>query len=129
MRALAPIKCLCFVPEMREGQNSARARRLRRAASLPERDAWAVLRKFRQYGIPVRRQHPVAGLIVDFAVAARCLAIEIDGPLHLRPEHQATDRERDRRLVAAGWRVIRLPASAADDPDALFARFADEFGL
>ncbi len=129
MRALEPRACLCFVPEMREDQNSVRARRLRREASLPERDAWAVLRKFRQYGIVVRRQHPIDGLIVDFAVVSKRLVIEIDGPLHRRKQNQVSDAERDRRLWGNGWQVIRIPSSEVEDTDALFARFVDMFGL
>lgn len=106
-----------------------RARQLRREASLPERDAWTVLRKFRQYGIVVRRQHPINGLVVDFAVVSKRLVIEVVGPLHRREDHQAADATRDRRLWGNGWRVIRIPSSDVDDADVLFARFVDEFGL
>ncbi|MEL7030939.1 MAG: DUF559 domain-containing protein [Pseudomonadota bacterium] len=102
-----------------------RARRLRRAANYPERRAWETLRHLRQQGIAVRRQVPIAGLTVDFAIRSKRLVIEIDGGIHALQRVQIQDAERDIRLHAAGWRVIRIPAEIAISPDHLLAYVID----
>jgi len=48
----------------------------------------------------------IEGIEVDVALPG--LVIEIDGPGHLRPRTQREDRERERRLNAAGYDVIRV---------------------
>ena len=106
-----------------------RARALRRNESLPERDAWAVLRRFRQHGFPVKRQVPIADYTVDFAIHRARLIIEIDGPVHREDSVRAADARRDRDLAARGWRVLRLPAKLAHDDDGLWLRVAAELGL
>jgi len=106
-----------------------RARALRRNESLPERDAWAVLRRFRQHGFPVKRQVPIAGYTVDFAIHRARLIIEIDGPVHTGDIARQGDVLRDRDLSARGWRVLRLPAELAHDDDGLWLRVAAELGL
>ena len=45
---------------------------------------------------------------LDFAYPSIKLAIEIDGPHHGLPEVAARDRQRDRRLQALGWVVLRF---------------------
>lgn len=107
---------------MRDEQNIARARSLRRRANLPEQTAWRALRDLRDHGWPVRRQHPVGGIIVDFAIVRARLAIEIDGAIHERDDVAARDAARDAALAAAGWRVLRVPARTALSGDALLAR-------
>ncbi|MEL7029135.1 MAG: DUF559 domain-containing protein [Pseudomonadota bacterium] len=114
---------------MRDGQNTARARALRRAGTLPERRAWSVLRKFRALGAPVRRQHPISKLTVDFAIVSARLVIEVDGPLHRRADVKRQDERRDAILRSAGWRVLRVTDEEAGDADGLFARVAREIGL
>ena len=108
---------------------TARARRLRQDATSAERGAWEVLRRFRGLGFPVRRLHPIAGLIVDFAIPKVTLAIEIDGGIHELPEVAARDRVRDTLLRDAGWRILRLRNVEAMDQDRLFAVIAAEVGL
>lgn len=90
-----------------------RARRLRRDANYPERKAWEFLRTLRAEGIAVRRQVPIEGLTVDFAVRSQRLVIEVDGSIHDLEAVQIADAERDQRLGAAGWRVLRIPAETA----------------
>ena len=62
----------------------------------------------------------IAGLEVDFAWDQ--IVVEIDGPGHRRPRTQREDRERDERLNAAGYEVIRLTATDLDRPEALLRR-------
>ena len=107
----------------------ARARHLRQDANLPERKAWEFLRTLRTEGVAVRRQVPIEGLTVDFAVRAQRLVIEIDGSIHDLEEVQIADAERDRRLVAAGWRVLRIPAETALSFEHLMAIVRPAVGL
>ena len=79
------------------------------------------MRWLRKDGWPVRRQHPIGKLIVDFAIVRARLAIEIDGSIHWRDDVIARDAERDVYLKAEGWRVLRLPTKAALSPDALLS--------
>ena len=106
---------------MREGQNLARARRLRANVNLPEKIASDTLRRLRHEGWPARRQHPIGRLIVDFAFASAKLVVEIDGSIHQRDSVAAGDRERDAILKAEGWTVLRLPTKIALSPDALLS--------
>jgi very-short-patch-repair endonuclease len=99
---------MAFRPDNR-GAQVRRARRLRREQSWSEVRLWSRLRRG-GVGAPVRRQHPIGPLIVDFAVPSRRLAIEVDGAGH----DPIRDVERDRILVALGWRVHRIPVQALD---------------
>ena len=107
----------------------SRARRLRQDANFPERMAWETLRQLRRDGIAVRRQVPIAGFTVDFAIRSKRLVIEIDGSIHELESVQISDAARDEKLRAAGWRVIRIPAQIAISPDHLLARVRTELGL
>ena len=106
-----------------------RARHLRREANYPERKAWEFLRILRAEGIAVRRQVPIEGLTVDFAVRSKRLVIEIDGGIHDLEAVQIADAERDRRLSAAGWLVLRIPAETALSFEHLMAIVRPAVGL
>ncbi len=73
----------------------------------------------RQQGIAVRRQVPIAGFTVDFAIRSKRLIIEIDGSIHDMEPVQIEDARRDTRLRADGWRVLRIPAAITLSPDHL----------
>lgn len=106
-----------------------RARRLRRDATTGEQSAWITLRKFRTYGFPVRRQHPIRGLVVDFAIPRAKLVIEVDGGIHNLDVVKEKDEERDRFLAERGWQVVRISNDMAFDPDGLFALIAEKLGI
>ncbi|MCI4645386.1 MAG: endonuclease domain-containing protein [Hyphomonadaceae bacterium] len=106
---------------MNPPRNIARARKLRQEASLPEQRAWQILRKLRPYGLAIRRQVPIAGLTVDFAIRSKRLVIEIDGPMHALPHVVEKDAERDARLEAAGWHVLRISHEYAGSAEHLVA--------
>lgn len=107
----------------------ARARSLRRGANYPERKAWETLRTLRHRGVAVRRQVPIEGLNVDFAIRARRLVIEIDGSIHELESVQLNDALRDARLRKAGWRVLRLPADIAISEEHLLSAVSEALGL
>ncbi|KDA04106.1 hypothetical protein HOC_02171 [Hyphomonas oceanitis SCH89] len=83
----------------------------------------------RTHGFPVRRQHPISGMIVDFAITKARLVIEIDGGIHKLAEVQKRDSERDARLTALGWDILRIPAQDAFDADHLVRRVQEKLGL
>lgn len=99
--------------------DTRRARKLRQDPNTPERKAWETLRQLRKEGHTVRRQVPIEGLTVDFAIRPLRLVIEVDGSIHDRTDVKLNDAERDARLEAAGWRILRIPAETAMSPDHL----------
>ena len=71
----------------------------------------------------------VEGHEVDAAWPAHKLLVELDGyAFHATRDAFELDRRRDRRLTAAGWRVIRITWRDLDDPEAL-ARELRALGL
>jgi very-short-patch-repair endonuclease len=86
------------------------ARQNRAQSTTAERKLWAMLREqlpeFR-----FRRQHPVAGYVVDFVCLNANLVIELDGGQHADAAGVAYDSERTCRLEQVGLRVLRV----ADD--------------
>ena len=55
-----------------------------------------------------RRQAPIEGYIVDFACFRARLVIELDGSQHAADEHARRNADRDAKLAAAGFRVLRV---------------------
>ena len=82
-----------------------RARNLRQNATESERLLWRALREL-NLPVNVRRQHPIGRYIVDFAIPAYKLAIEIDGEQHATAVGQDAARTRD--IEGLGYRVIRF---------------------
>ena len=88
-----------------------RAKKLRRAMSLPEVVLLGALRK-RPAGLRFRKQHPAGSYILDFFLPERRLAVEVDGECHARGDRPARDEIRDAWLRTRGVQVLRIPASA-----------------
>ncbi len=82
------------------------ARALRHDATRAERLLWDALRRKALGGLRFRRQHPVAGFIVDFYCPALKLALEVDGAVH--EPRRARDIRRDRALRRLGVVVLRV---------------------
>jgi very-short-patch-repair endonuclease len=84
-----------------------RARMFRQAPTSAEAVLWQGLRRRFVAGLRFRRQHVIAGYVVDFYCPALRLAIELDGGVH------ETQRERDEQrtihLSRLGTRVLRIP--------------------
>jgi very-short-patch-repair endonuclease len=77
---------------------------MHRIATDAERKLWLMLRDRRLDGIKFRRQVPFGSYILDFVCFERRLVIEVDGGQHA---DLMTDRLRDARLRAEGFRVVR----------------------
>ena len=82
------------------------ARRLRADMTGAEAKLWTMLRDRRCDGLKFRRHAPTTGAIPDFFCPAVRLAIELDGGVHRFRE--ARDADRDARLAAAGFTVLRF---------------------
>ena len=83
------------------------ARQLRRDQTDAERRLWQRLRSG-QLGVKFRRQHPLAGYILDFCCVSRRLVVELDGCQHREPEAVRRDFRRDEALRSLGFRVLRF---------------------
>jgi len=95
-----------------------RARDLRRGLTMAERRAWNLLRNRRMLGLKFRRQHVIAGFIVDFYCAELRLVLEIDGSGHSGGAQSDYDAARTANLEARGYRVVRIRNDALQE-DAL----------
>jgi 5-methyltetrahydrofolate--homocysteine methyltransferase len=77
---------------------------------MAERRAWDLLPNRRMFGYKFRRQHVIAGFIVDFYCAELklVLVLELDGAGHKEVTQSAYDLARTARLSAQGPRVVRV---------------------
>ncbi len=89
------------------------ARFLRQRATPAEAALWEALRHRRLAGLRFRRQHKVAGFIVDFFCPEKRLVVEVDGPIHER--QREADAARDTLLQATGHRVLHVTNDAVLD--------------
>ena len=83
------------------------ARQLRGRLTDAERRLWYHLRSRRVTGYKFRRQVPIGDYGVDFICCGSRLIVEVDGNQHAAQAEY--DRNRDRWLERAGYRVLRLP--------------------
>ena len=85
-------------------------------------DCFSPIEKFifndlRCNGIAPYPQLPVAGFFLDFAILPNKIAIECDGAEF---HDIKKDRERDAKLIALGWRIVRIPGWACQTPERSF---------
>ena len=85
---------------------SARSRRLRREAPVPERLLRARLRNRHLDGLKFRRQHVIGPYIADFHCAQAGLVVELDGETHVG--RGQSDAARTAYLKSRGLRVFRV---------------------
>jgi very-short-patch-repair endonuclease len=81
------------------------ARQLRTNQTDAETVLWNRIRNRQIDGHKFVRQQPILGYICDFVCRERRLIIEVDGGQH---NESATDTIRDRRLIEAGYSVLRF---------------------
>jgi very-short-patch-repair endonuclease len=87
---------------------TARARRLRREATFPERLVWSRLRSGALGGYSFRRQHPAGPYTLDFFCAELRVAVEIDGDSHGHHAQRMRDARRDAWLADHGVQMLRF---------------------
>ena len=83
------------------------AQNLRDAMTETETKLWSYL-KTKPKGHKFRRQHPIAGFILDFYCHKLRLSVEIDGGYHLKKEQMDKDNERTAYLKSIGITEIRF---------------------
>ena len=87
-----------------------------------ERRLWTFLRRSQMDGFKFRRQHPVAGYIVDFVSLRAKLIVELDGGQHNTPDALEYDASRTQKLESIGFRILRFwDHDVLRDPDAVLA--------
>ena len=91
------------------GKTVRRARKLRRAMSLPEIALWAQLRT-RPDGLKFRREHPAGPYVLDFYCAEKRLCVEVDGAAHEFEARAERDARRDALLAQHGIETLRIAA-------------------
>ena len=77
---------------------------MRKAPTDAEAALWSMLRGRQLEGMRFRRQHPIAGYIVDFVCLDSKLIVEADGEQHAENQR---DRFRDAQLAGLGYTVLR----------------------
>ena len=81
--------------------------KLRKRMTEPELKLWKYL-KTKPLGFKFRRQHPIAGFILDFYCHKLRLSIEIDGDYHKKIDQRDSDKERTQYLDKLGIKEIRF---------------------
>lgn len=86
---------------------TARARDLRRQATVPEQVLWNAIRGGRLAGLKFRRQQAIGPYVADFYCHEIKLVVEIDGDSHIG--RIIDDRRREEYLkVEAGLSILRV---------------------
>jgi very-short-patch-repair endonuclease len=70
-----------------------------------ERKLWQCLRGD-QLGVKFRRQHPFENFILEFVCLEKMIVVEVDGSQRI--DQQTRDEVRSRKLVDAGFHVLRF---------------------
>lgn len=83
-----------------------RARELRKDQTRAEQILWQYLRDRTFFKKKFRRQHIHRGFIIDFYCPEDKLAIELDGPIHLKQKE--SDSERQNIIEDSGIKVLRF---------------------
>ena len=83
------------------------AQKLRDKMTEPEKKLWEYV-KSKPKGFKFRRQHPIAGYVLDFYCHKLRLSIEIDGGYHLKKDQREKDKERTENLENIGITEIRF---------------------
>ena len=83
----------------------SKARALRKNMTPEEKHLWYDFLK--RLPLNVKRQHNIENYIVDFYIAEKKIAIEIDGIQHTSSEHKVADERRDKELSSWNITVLR----------------------
>lgn len=83
-------------------------KKLRKNQTNAEELFWEAVRKKKVLGLRFKRQYGIGPYILDFFVAKKNLAIEIDGKIHEKEEVFIKDRNKDAFLSDNGISVLRI---------------------
>jgi very-short-patch-repair endonuclease len=84
------------------------AKELRHRQTEAEEKLWSFLRNRQLKGKKFRRQHAIAGYIVDFYCNESKVVIELDGNFHANDQSKEYDASRTASLKALGITVLRF---------------------
>jgi very-short-patch-repair endonuclease len=87
---------------------TALAKRLRRNMTPCEKLLWKRLKAGNINGAKFRRQHPIEYYVADFYCHEARLVIEVDGPIHAKPDNREHDENRDAEMNRLGIMVLRF---------------------
>ena len=90
----------------------ARARFMRFHPTSSEALLFSAIRG-KRLGVSFRRQQVLGRHIVDFLAKSAKLVVEVDGDVY-HAQRTAADAARERKLVRAGYTVVRIPASLVE---------------
>ena len=100
-----------YVGQLHQGAKSSthqNARELRHRQTEAEAKLWSLLRHRQLKGKKFRRQHAIAGYVVDFYCHECKVAVEVDGSVHLNKESREYDKSRTAFLNEIGINVLRF---------------------
>ncbi len=104
------------------------AKHMKQYPTEAESVVWELVRR-KQLGVVFKRQYIIDEYIVDFVCLDKHIVIEIDGGYHLTEEQQERDKNRDERLVALGYKVLRFSNSEVlGAPDIVLDDIKQEIG-
>ena len=86
----------------------SRVRRRRRDTTDAERKLWSHLRNRQLDGVKFRRQHELAGYVLDFCAPEYRLPVEADGGQHYSHGGEAHDERRSVHLANQGIQLMRF---------------------
>jgi len=90
------------------------ARELRNFSTPSEKILWNALRNRQFNNLKFRRQHVIAGFVLDFYCSSIKLGIEVDGEVHRREENRNYDKERDLVIKEHGVIIMRIESKAIE---------------
>lgn len=93
--------------------NKENAKKLRKRMTPEERHLWYDFLKELPY--TVNRQKMIGNYIVDFFIAEKRIAIELDGSQHTLEVNKEADNERDKDLYRLGITVLRISNSLLNE--------------
>jgi very-short-patch-repair endonuclease len=101
------------------------ARQLRASPTPAESAVWQLVRGRRLYGLKFRRQHPIAGFLVDFCCEELKIVLEIDGSIHQLKSEKVADGQRASAMARKGYMILRIgnDAVSRDQLQALLSPF------
>jgi very-short-patch-repair endonuclease len=117
-------QCLNNHPELKTFR-----RELRNNMTPAEAKMWTYLKNKQLDGRRFRRQHSIAGFILDFYCPSERLGIELDGQPHFHPAAREYDRERDIFLAHYGVLVLRFVNRCVfNNPQGVLKEIQKHFG-